>query len=305
MVFRRFRVALPLALLMSTALLSSCASAPQAGSAANGPQASANMDSGTGGSETAERDPLEGVNRAVFGFNMAADKYVLKPIAKGYRWAVPGFVRTRIDNVLTNLKQPVVIANDILQANPRRTAESFDRLWMNSIFGLGGMFDVATSVGVPAHEATFGETLGVWGIGSGPYLVLPLLGPSDPRSGVGYAVDAFGDPFSIEMHAHNLDEANYARLGMGIINTRSKHIEDLDELQRTSLDFYAAMRSLYWQSRNADIRDARAAQRAAWDPHSPASSSNATQGAAPRSASGPNHVPTPPAGSAGGTQKAL
>jgi phospholipid-binding lipoprotein MlaA len=127
---------------------------------------------------------------------------------------------------------------------------------INSVFGLGGIFDPATKDKIPFREADFGQTLGSWGLDSGPYLVLPLLGPSDPRDGIGYGVDSVVDPYSLEMQVHGYDDWNYARTGLSIISDQASSMDELDELERNSLDFYAAVRSLYQQRRAAAVRDA-------------------------------------------------
>jgi len=241
MVSRRLFSASSTALLFSTMLLASCASAPP----------------GQSDAQDDTNDPYENINRVVFDANMSIDKYFFEPVAEGYRWVLPTFVRTSIRNVLHNLKSPLIFTNDLLEGNPERAGQTFGRFLMNTVLGLGGIFDVGTSAKIPSHDADFGTTLAVWGVGSGPYLVLPLLNSSNPRDGIAYGLESFVDPVSIEFSAHNLDEANYTRFGVGLVSARAEHIEDFDELKRSSLDFYATVRSLYWQSRNADIEAAK------------------------------------------------
>jgi len=239
MVSRRLFSASSIAPVLSVLLLASCASAP------------------TGSADDETNDPYENVNRAIFDFNMTLDKYFFEPVAEGYRWVLPDFLRTGIGNVLRNLKGPVIMANDLLEGNPQRFGDTFGRFMLNTFFGLGGLIDVGTSAKIPYHDADFGMTLATWGVGSGPYLVLPLLNSSNPRDAIGLGVDSVADPVGIELRAHDMDEGNYVRLGVGLVNERANHIEDLDELKRSSLDFYATVRSLYWQSRNADIEAAK------------------------------------------------
>ena len=241
MVSRRLFPASSTALMLSTMLLASCASAPSGASDA--------------GDET--NDPYENVNLVIFDANMSIDKYFFEPVAEGYRWVLPTPVRTGISNVLRNLKSPLIMANDLLEGNPQRFGDTFGRFMMNTFFGLGGLIDVGTSAKIPYHDADFGMTLAVWGVGSGPYLVLPLLNSSNPRDGIAYGIESYVDPVSVELRAHDMDEGNYVRLGVGLVSERAEHIEDIDELKRSSLDFYATVRSLYWQDRNAKIEAAK------------------------------------------------
>jgi phospholipid-binding lipoprotein MlaA len=225
-------------------LLCACANQPKPGQ-------------GSAASDDVNNDPYETVNREIWEIDLTFDRFFLKPIATGYRDATPTFFQRSVSNVLTNLRTPVIFVNDVLQGDPDKAAKSLGRLYINSVMGLGGIFDVASAGKVPFHDSDFGQTLGVWGVGSGPFLVLPLLGPSDPRDAIGYGVDSFIDPFDIEMRAHGIDEANYVRMGVGIVSDRALTLDELDELQKSSLDFYAAVRSLYQQRRAAAIDSSR------------------------------------------------
>ncbi|HLY54073.1 MAG TPA: VacJ family lipoprotein [Stellaceae bacterium] len=200
-----------------------------------------------------DNDPFESVNRKVWAFDMELDRYFLKPVAEGYRAVMPDIAQTGISNVLSNIKSPIVFANDLLQGNITRAGETLERLTLNTLLGAGGLIDVAGNHGLRGHEADFGQTLGVWGIDSGPYLVLPLLGPSNPRDGIGYGVDSLIDPFSIKMRAANIDQGNYIRWGVSVVSDRTATIDQLDEVKKESLDFYAAIRSLYQQQRAAAV----------------------------------------------------
>jgi phospholipid-binding lipoprotein MlaA len=203
-------------------------------------------------------DPLEPANRVVWKIDLKLDHYVLRPVAKAYRDHTPTFVQKGFNNVLHNIKSPIILVNDVLQGNAPHAGQTFARIVMNSLVGVGGLFDVAGSHGIPYHDSDFGQTLGVWGVGPGPYLVLPILGPSDPRDLTGYGVDTVIDPFSYEMRIAGVStDANLARTGATTINDRSKSIDDLDDLQRNSLDFYAAVRSLYQQKRSADVAEGK------------------------------------------------
>jgi phospholipid-binding lipoprotein MlaA len=198
-------------------------------------------------------DPLESVNRAIFDFNLKIDRAILKPAAKGYRAVLPEPGRDIIKNFLDNLRTPIILANDILQGKPGRAGITVHRFLFNTTLGLGGLFDLVGDLGLEGHDEDFGQTLAVWGVGEGPYLVIPILGPRPPRDAIGLAVDSVVfDPLGY------VDLAFYiglARTGTRAIDERSRHIESLDEIEETSIDFYATIRSLYRQRRNDEIRD--------------------------------------------------
>jgi phospholipid-binding lipoprotein MlaA len=208
-------------------------------------------------------DPLEPFNRAVFRFNDALDTMLLTPLAIIYRDILPPFVQERTHSVLVNLREPVVAANSILQGNPRQAASSFARFAFNTTAGVGGLVDVADGMGLPRATADFGQTLGVWGSPEGPYLVLPVLGPSNPRDAVGMAMDSLIlDPFGllhtvVSVDSDFLEILSYSRTGATAVDTRARTLDATDELRRTALDYYAAIRSAYRQRREQAIRDAR------------------------------------------------
>ncbi|HDY98263.1 MAG TPA: VacJ family lipoprotein [Pseudomonas sabulinigri] len=135
------------------------------------------------------QDPLEGMNRLTYRFNAEFDRYVYLPVVRGYVWATPGFVRTGVSNVTNNLRDIPYLVNNLLQLKFERSAQTTARLLFNSIIGVGGMFDVAKAMDLPAQKEDFGQTLGHYGVPAGPYLVIPFLGPSSLRDGTGYAVD--------------------------------------------------------------------------------------------------------------------
>lgn len=207
-------------------------------------------------------DPLEPLNRTVFGFNQALDAMFIRPLADFYRLLLPPPFREGVHNVLNNLRSPVVLANDLLQGEFDRAGTTTGRFLINSTLGVGGLADWATDFGLPRHDEDFGQTLAVWGSPEGPYLVLPVIGPSNPRDAVGLAVDSFVlDPFGLMMTL-NVDPEwvstlSYTRLGMTIIDVRSQNVDELDDLQKSSLDFYAALRSLYRQYRWSEIWQGR------------------------------------------------
>lgn len=195
-------------------------------------------------------DPLEFLNRRIYWFNDKLDKMALKPIAKGYRKAVPEWGRLRVRSFLSNLSTPVDFFNAVLQGDVDQGFTSFWRFYMNTTFGVGGLFDVATLNGLEKRDEDFGQTLGFYGLGSGPYLVLPLLGPSSVRDAVGRFVDSTVDPFNY------LDDTFVlARQGVSVIDTREGLLELLDQIEEGSIDPYAAIRSMYLQNQNDKIRN--------------------------------------------------
>ena len=200
----------------------------------------------------AEHDPFEPFNRSVFNFTQKADKYVLKPVAKGYVAVVPEPARDGIHNALTNLNEPVTLGNDILQGNVTGAGKTVARVVINSTVGVGGLIDVAGKIGIPDETQDLGITLGKYGLPEGPYLFLPFLGPAPPRDAIGDVGDIFMDPF-LYVRFNGRHALIYARQGVGIIDMRAQTLDQLDQIERTSVDFYATTRSLYRQSRNAKI----------------------------------------------------
>lgn len=200
-------------------------------------------------------DPLEPMNRQIFSFNEGADKYVIRPLAEGYVYIVPSGGRRSVRNFLNNLRSPVVLANDILQGEMERAGTTIGRAVFNTTIGIGGLFDVATPMGMPYHDEDFGQTLAVWGVGEGPYLVLPILGPSNPRDTVGLVADGFMDPLNWYLENIHLGYLTYVRAAIDGIDKRASVLDALDEIKRTSLDFYATIRSLYRQRRIDEINN--------------------------------------------------
>jgi phospholipid-binding lipoprotein MlaA len=202
-------------------------------------------------------DPLEPVNRGIFAFNLVADDYVIRPVAQAYRDYVPEPIRTGIHNFLTNLRSPVIMFNDALQGEGKLAGDTFGRFWLNTFLGLGGIMDVGTKAGIPFHDADFGQTFGVWGAPAGPYLVLPILGPSDVRDGIGLVADSYADPWNGWMRSKGDDYGYYVIAGRAVvsgIDLRARNIDFLDRIRSTSLDYYATLRSLYQQHREALIK---------------------------------------------------
>ncbi len=210
-------------------------------------------------------DPFEDINRFFFRTNNALDKMLLKPLAMVYRSAIPGPLRNVTRNLVNNLQSPVILANDLFQLEFQRAATTTARFGINSIFGFFGAADLAGEMGLPRHSEDFGQTLGVYGVPEGPYLFLPALGPAPPRDLVGQIVDQLIDPITwlggdvIAEGDFTLEWSNLnpIRGGLGIIDARARNIEALEDLEESSLDFYAAVRSLYRQSREGAIRNGR------------------------------------------------
>ena len=201
-------------------------------------------------------DPLEPMNRAIFQFNRGLDTLILKPFAIMYSVFLPPPFQEGVHNFLANLRTPVILANDLLQANMNNAGVTFTRFLINTTLGVGGLGDPATDLGWQRHEDDFGVTLAVWGVGEGPYLMLPVMGPSNPRDGVGRAVDSFIlDPFGLlgALGKDALLPYSIARASLTAVDTRSRFIEELDEVEKTSLDFYAAIRSLHRQNRRNHV----------------------------------------------------
>ena len=209
----------------------------------------------TSGSESlAQNDPYEHTNRAVFKMNKALDNAFAKSVAKFYNHAVPVPVRDSIHNALTNLDRPVTFGNDVLQGKAVRAGETLERFALNSTLGVAGLFDVATKLGIPDHSEDFGQTLGVWGAGEGPYLVVPFMGPSSPRDLTGNVADIFLDPLTY-IKFHGSDTWYAVRGGVEVLDLRARNVDTVEQIERTSIDFYATTRSLYRQYRNSEIRN--------------------------------------------------
>lgn len=246
----------PLAVLLAAMLLQACAGngggqqQAAAGPATGAPAAASPTN--TRPSLTEEGDPLESVNRKVLDFNLTVDDHAIKPVAEFYRDNIGPWVRTRIRNVINNLEEPRYLANSLLQGQPLVAGQTFMRFVINSTLGLGGMFDMEQIGGPPRTPRDFGQTLYVWGLPPGPYLMLPILGPSNPRDTVGSVADGFMNPINWLMPFYG----NVSRGVVGGIDTRAQNIESVEQLRSGSLDFYARLRSVWQQHRDAELRAA-------------------------------------------------
>jgi len=202
----------------------------------------------------AVNDPLEPTNRAVYDFNNYLDRNLMEPVAQAYHDSAPDWLRKGVHNVLTNLREPFVAGNDLLQGDTKASADALGRFFINSTFGVLGADDAtADSGGAKAHENDLGKTLAVWGVDEGPYLVLPLIGPTTLRDGTGRAAEMFADPTSAVFAAQGLAAINYTRLGGDTLDTRTAFLEPMRDIRRNSIDEYAAVRSLFRQHRRSVI----------------------------------------------------
>lgn len=209
--------------------------------------------SGTG----ANYDPFEPVNRGVFWFNDKVDRYFLEPIAIGYDWIAPDFFQDRVSLFVANLRFPVDLVNNLLQGKPSEAGEETLRFLTNSTVGLGGLFDPATQwFELGEHNEDFGQTFAVWGLPAGPYLVIPFLGSSNVRDGLGQFPDSFGNG---AVYLFN-PEALIAYNALRIVNLRAQLLEQIEVARKASLDYYAFTRSAYWQLRESQIADGRPAR---------------------------------------------
>lgn len=215
---------------------------------------------------TEKPDPWEPMNRGIFAFNETLDKYALEPAATAWDFVVPGFAQTGIDHFFHNLRMPIIFANDLLQGKPKAAMFDVFRLLYNTVFGLAGFIDIATMVDIPDNDEDFGQTLGVWGVPQGPYLMVPLFGPYTIRSGVGQVVDiaaasyAYFTPFwsgVVGLNGIETFGATAGMKGLELLNLRAIYLEELEASRRDAFDFYVFVRNAYLQNRRAKVLDQR------------------------------------------------
>jgi phospholipid-binding lipoprotein MlaA len=202
-------------------------------------------------------DPFEPMNRAVFSFNQAVDTVILEPASQVYGF-VPEPIRFVVYNFVNNLKEPVNFLNNFFQGDIEGAGRTLARFAVNSTMGFAGLGNPADQMGLADTDEDFGQTLGVWGGGQGdggPYLVLPLLGPSNPRDVVGMVVDAMWNPVNYYVREHELETLALGLKALEVVDARYRNAELIDDLERNSLDYYAAVRSFYRQRRSALIND--------------------------------------------------
>ena len=206
------------------------------------------------------RDPMENWNRGVWAFNGAVDKAALKPATTAYRTVTPVPLRRGFSRVFDNLLEPFSAVNNLLQGKPRRAINNLGRFVINTTIGVGGLADHATDLGLPETHEDFGQTLAVWGAAESPYLVLPLLGPSTVRDGVGTAVRFVADPAQIVIGSELSGSGQTAYTATRLLDGRSQLIDTgVDRALETAADPYATARSAYFQRRRAQIADEAAA----------------------------------------------
>ncbi|WP_163559033.1 VacJ family lipoprotein [Halomonas sp. NO4] len=193
-------------------------------------------------------DPWEGFNRRVFAFNDAVDRAVLKPVARGYRTVTPQPVQTGVGNFFANLGEPRTLLNSLLQGKPGNAGIAGARFVINTTVGIGGLWDFATHMEITGREEDFGQTLGVWGVGEGAYLVLPFLGPSTVRDTTGLPADSYTYPLTYL----DDDEVRYALLALRVVDTRAGLL-DQEEMIRG--DRYSFIRDAYLQQRRFEVSD--------------------------------------------------
>ncbi|MFP8880495.1 MAG: VacJ family lipoprotein [Myxococcota bacterium] len=206
---------------------------------------------GAGVASAEDEDPWEGFNRKIYRFNEGADKYVIGPVAKGWNFLLPDQVELAIDRFFENIRFPIRFLNDLLQAKPLAAAEDLGRFVINSSIGLAGFFDPASKLGIKGHNEDFGQTLGYWGVPPGPYLVLPILGPSSPRHTSGRIVDSAAAVYPYFTFLW----VPVAVTATDMLNYRALIEETLTAEREAALDFYVFQRNAYMQHRENLVRD--------------------------------------------------
>lgn len=231
-------------------------SAPVASSADGAAAAAPAAPAAAAEPEDYANDPLEGMNRAIFQVSLGTDRIFFRPLALGYRHVVPRFARNSIRHFLNNLDSPPIFINQLLQGEMEDAGITVLRFGVNTTAGVAGLFEVAEGLGLPRHSEDFGQTLGTYGMGEGPYLFLPFVGPAPPRDLTGRVVDYLFDPLTY-VHLGSQNYWRFVRVSLDAIDLRERNIDTLDEIERTSVDYYASLRSLYRQTRNNEIRNGR------------------------------------------------
>jgi phospholipid-binding lipoprotein MlaA len=198
-------------------------------------------------------DPLEGLNRVVFRMNRGVDDYLIDPLTTAYCTVVPGPARRAVRRALANLDAPAVFVNDVLQLAPRDAGTTAARFAVNTTVGVVGLFDVAERMGLEAHSSDFGQTLALYGVPSGAFLVLPVLGPTNVRDGTGFLVDVLFHPMSYILTPGATVVYASIQEGTAGFTARAAHGDELKALEASSMDYYAALRSAFYQNRMAEI----------------------------------------------------
>lgn len=254
-----------------------------------------------GSDRIARKDPLEKINRKIYKTDRALDKAILRPVAVGYTKIIPEAARRGISNGFSNLTEPETFVNAVLEAKPKLALRALARFVINSTLGIGGLADQATKMGLPQVRKDFGQTFATWGIGSGPYLVLPILGPSTLRDAAGRGVEfAGGDPVEFGRgRLHLRWYVSYPITALRLIDLRSRLLDTADPVLKGAADEYATVRSAYLQQRRAEIYDGNPPDNAEEDdPAKPITQgplAPLTQSAGAAPASPPGAVPAAPA----------
>jgi phospholipid-binding lipoprotein MlaA len=201
-----------------------------------------------------QNDPWEPTNRFFYKVNDKLDRYAMKPVAQGYVAITTQGIRNHVGYFVSNIGEPARLANFMLEGKPRVAGTALVRFLVNSTIGIGGIFDPAASLGYPETDTDFGLTLAVWGVPAGPYLYLPVFGPSGARDVWNLPVEYFATPMEAAPESDALNDFGYAETGIHLINTRAEYIQPIDQIQATALDPYATFRSLYRQSRDSQLQ---------------------------------------------------
>lgn len=198
-------------------------------------------------------DPLEPINRVTTTFNLRINKYIFQPVSRFYRFVTPEFFRTGITNFSTNLKQPIIFVNAVLQGEFEQSAQTLGRFFTNTTLGIGGLFDIATKFDIEAPKKDFGQTLYTWGIKEdGYYLVLPILGPSNVRDTTGTIVNFFIDPINWALPERH-DNLLWWKYGIQTVSEINHSTDLLENLDKSSVDVYVTLRTMYHQNRKMDL----------------------------------------------------
>ena len=200
------------------------------------------------------RDPYENLNRKVFLVNQVFDQVLLKPVARGYSNYAPNFIQDTVGNFFGNLADVWTDVNNFLQGKPREGIQDTGRVAVNTVFGVAGLADVATKLGFPKHQEDFGQTLGVWGVKPGPFVMLPLFGPSTMRDAVAKPLDLYADPLNLSTRA----DVEYSLRAMRLVDDRARLLPTTDMIEKVALDPYQFVRDAHFQQREARVSDANA-----------------------------------------------
>ena len=198
------------------------------------------------------RDPYENLNRKVFVVNQVFDQVLLKPVARGYSNYAPNFIQDTVGNFFGNLADVWTAVNNFLQGKPREGVQDTGRVAVNTVFGVAGLADVATKLGFPKHQEDFGQTLGVWGVKPGPFVMLPLFGPSTMRDAVAKPLDLYADPLNLSTRA----DVEYSLRAMRLVDDRARLLPTTDMIEKVALDPYQFVRDAHFQRREAKVNDA-------------------------------------------------